>query len=527
MGELMQPQRFGPEETAILKREQKAHYAGQFQQNPITNDGASIKREWFRFYNPIGTSHNDEHGKPIPVRIATSDGTTVEIIPVSPPAAFEHALDSWDCAFKAMEHNDYVAGHQWGRLGPNCFLLNREHGHWNFPDTVCSTHAVFEPKVDLRNYWLKISPMVRAVIDTLKNEIPGVIAVTPEGGKWARTAAIAHYIESGNVYLPNPDLFPWVWDILKECSDGQAARHDDDRDAMTQALKRLYDSMARTGVPEFRIEPRFGEPQTRLPYRERTHTGRLAPDSGYRAGEASGSLDRRDMPAGGLRVIRELALGTMDAAVVGREVARLSLPDVIARMGVIRDLKRQSYELFLPKSAFAPVEPIGSYAELMEQSLLGYEPEAGNWDKRESGKEAIREAHFRTDMIEEEDAALDRLRSLLAFQPPDFQKVPYDRKKAIRLSETDIQAYADYMMAVEGEVRGDWPKLKISPECPQLIAQLGSFRRDKIEEAPPMVAALLMGVCAPMQNKPKELVETKWPLKPRSGNLMARKFAMR
>lgn len=500
-GELMCPARFGPEETAIVKREQREHYAAQFQQAPLSNDGNSIKREWFRFYNPQGTSHNDEHGKPIPVRVATADGTTVEIIPVELPAAFEHVLDSWDMAFKSADHNDYVAGHQWGRLGANCYLLNREHGHWNFPDTLAAvrrlaTHGSQEKLVeDAANG--------RATIDTLKNEIPGVIAVTPEGGKWSRTAAISGYIEAGNVFLPNPDLFPWVWDVMKEFSDGVSAKHDDDRDAATQALKRLYDSMSRTGVPEFRIQPRLGEPQSAC------HVARFLSPVGWRRFVAivpnQAALWMAETPTGCLQVLRELSLDGVDAVKAGREIGRISLPDVIARSREIRSAK-QSYELLLPKEAFAELEPVGCYAEMLEQALLSYEVEAGDYEARQYAKACLREARFRSDMVEEQDAALDRLRSLLAFQPPDFQKVPYEKRKALALAETDIGKYTEYMAMVDGQVHGEWPKLKLAPECVQLIAQLGSFRRDKIDEVPPMVRALLLAVCAPLNHKPKEIV---------------------
>ncbi len=337
----------------------------------------------------------------------------------------------------------------------------------------------------------------------MKNEIPGVIAVTPEGGKWARTAAISGYIEAGNVYLPNPDLFPWVWDILKEFSDGLSAKHDDDRDAMTQGLKRLYDSMSRTGVPEFRIQPRLGEPQTAC------HVAKFLSPVNWRRFVAivpnQAALWMAETPTGCLQVLREFPLDGVDAVKAGREIGRISLPDVVARAREIRSVK-QSYELLLPKEAFAELEPVGCYAEMLEQALLAYEVEDGDYDARQHAKACLREARFRSDMVEEQDAALDRLRSLLAFQPPDFHKVPYDKQKALRLAESDISKYAEYMSMVDGVVHGDWPKLKISPECVRLIAQLGSFRRDKMDEAPPMVRALLLAVCAPLTHKPKEIV---------------------
>lgn len=524
IGELMQPARFGPEEVAILKREQRANYSGQFQQAPLSDGTESLRREWFRFYNPPGTKHVDEHGEPIPVTISGSDGKAIKILPVDLPSAFEHVVDSWDCAFKNADHNDYVAGQQWGRIGANSYLLAREHGHWNFPETLAAVR-----RLSIRGAPEKLvedKANGTAVMDVLRNEIPGLIPVEPNGGKWARVAAVSGYIEAGNVFLPNPDLFPWVWDLLKEFSDGRSSKHDDDTDAMSQALMRLYNSMARTGVPEFRVQPRLGEPQTAC------HVAREMVPAIWRRVVAivpgAAALWLAETPSGSLRVLRELSLNGMDASTAGREIGRLSLPDALARTVQIRDVKRQAYELLLPKEAFAAVEPIGSYAELLERSILEYQPEEGDWDARQRAKAALREAHFRTDMIEEKDAAVDRLRSLLAFQPPDFQQVPYNRQKAMALSEHSLGDYADYMAAVDGEVRGEWPKLKISPDCPKLIAELGSFRRDRMDEAPPLVQALLLAVCAPRQNKPREVVEQAWPVRKsvRNGTLLSRRFSL-
>lgn len=56
-----------------------------------------------------------------------------------------------------------------------------------------------------------------AVIQMLRNRIPGIIPVNPQGGKIARAAAISPLIDAGNVYLPHPQMFPWVNDFIEEC----------------------------------------------------------------------------------------------------------------------------------------------------------------------------------------------------------------------------------------------------------------------------------------------------------------------
>ena len=43
---------------------------------------------------------------------------------------------------------------------------------------------------------------------------------------------------AGNVYLPHPQLCPWVNDLIEECAAFPNGAHDDQVDAMTQALLR-------------------------------------------------------------------------------------------------------------------------------------------------------------------------------------------------------------------------------------------------------------------------------------------------
>jgi predicted phage terminase large subunit-like protein len=72
----------------------------------------------------------------------------------------------------------------------------------------------------------------------LEREISGILAVNPQGGKVARAAAVSPLIEAGNVYLPHPLHAPWVNDFIEECAAFPNGAHDDQVDAMTQALLR-------------------------------------------------------------------------------------------------------------------------------------------------------------------------------------------------------------------------------------------------------------------------------------------------
>jgi predicted phage terminase large subunit-like protein len=72
----------------------------------------------------------------------------------------------------------------------------------------------------------------------LSNKIPGILPVTPSGVKIALAAAVSPLIEAGNIYLPHPSYAPWVYDFIGACAAFPIGAHDDQVDAMTQALRR-------------------------------------------------------------------------------------------------------------------------------------------------------------------------------------------------------------------------------------------------------------------------------------------------
>lgn len=66
-----------------------------------------------------------------------------------------------------------------------------------------------------------------------------MIPVDPEGGKEARANAVSPLFEAGNVYFPHPLYKPWSEDVVEELVAFPNTSHDDDVDALTQALVKL------------------------------------------------------------------------------------------------------------------------------------------------------------------------------------------------------------------------------------------------------------------------------------------------
>lgn len=146
-------------------------------------------------------------------------------------------VQSWDLAFKDTKTSDFVVGQVWARVGAEFYLLDQVRGRWGFSETC-------DEIVNLTARWPQaIAKYVEdkangpAVIDALKRKVPGLIPVNPEGGKEARAAAVSPLIEAGNVRLPA--RAGWVDELVEECASFPNAPHDDQVDALTQALVKL------------------------------------------------------------------------------------------------------------------------------------------------------------------------------------------------------------------------------------------------------------------------------------------------
>lgn len=206
-GELLHPERFDRESVETLKRRLGSYgSSGQLQQRPSPAEGGIIKRGWWQF-----------HRFDVP--------------------AFDQLIQSWDMAFKGKETSDYVVGQVWGRVGSDKFLLDQRREKLEFTDAI-------EAVLEMTRKWPKATAKYvedkangPAVMSALSGEVSGLIPYDPgERSKAARYRAVSPQIEAGDVHLPHPDEFPWVEAFIEECARAPNGAHDDQADAMAQAL---------------------------------------------------------------------------------------------------------------------------------------------------------------------------------------------------------------------------------------------------------------------------------------------------
>lgn len=195
-------------------------WAALYQGHPSPAEGDIFKRDWWQRWTRMPSLH----------------GTFIQ---------------SWDLTFKSSQASDWVVGQVWLQQDANCYLLDQVRGRWGFTDTI-------DQIINLTARWPQATAKLiedkangPAVIDSLRRTIPGIIPITPRESKTARANAVTPLAEAGNVWLPDHAAAAWADALVEELAGFPNATHDDQVDALTQALTYLNPGTA--GFQRFHI----------------------------------------------------------------------------------------------------------------------------------------------------------------------------------------------------------------------------------------------------------------------------------
>ena len=185
----------------------------QWMQNPTSEEGSLIKREWWRVWDK----------------------------PHIPP--LEHIIQSYDTAFLKKESADYSAITTWGVFYPdddspaNLILLDAFKDRLEFPELKKEAYEQYK-------YWNPETVIIEAKASGLpltyelrKMGIP-VINFTPSKGndKHARVNAVSPLFESGIIWAPDEKF---AEEVIEECASFPYGDNDDLVDSTTQAVMRF------------------------------------------------------------------------------------------------------------------------------------------------------------------------------------------------------------------------------------------------------------------------------------------------
>jgi len=214
-----------PEREDITKLYQSKDYmgefnfAGQYQQNPMPREGGIIKKKWFKFYN-------EEHlWKSVEKNEIKVNGI----------------IQSWDTASKIAEHNDYSVCITILRdIKGNSYILECYREKLEFPALIrkiAQKHDLAKEKYKNRIIVLiEDQNSGTSLIQELKHKhriYP--VGIKPEYDKESRLISVSHLIENGTCLFPGN--YPHWWlDFEKELLTFPRSKHDDQCDALSQAL---------------------------------------------------------------------------------------------------------------------------------------------------------------------------------------------------------------------------------------------------------------------------------------------------
>ena len=189
------------------------NWSAQYMQNPTSEEGAILKREWWQPWEK-------------------------ESLP-----QLQHVIQSYDTAFSKKETADYSAITTWGVFfpeeggAPNIILLDAIRGKFDFPElkvVALDANKYWEPETIIIEQKASGEPLTQ---EFRRMGIP-VVPFTPTRGndKHTRVNSCAPVFESGAVWYPYGEKF--AEDVIDECAAFPHGANDDYVDSTTQAILR-------------------------------------------------------------------------------------------------------------------------------------------------------------------------------------------------------------------------------------------------------------------------------------------------
>ena len=140
---------------------------------------------------------------------------------------------SVDSAFKDLATSDYVAIGVIGVKGRKRYVLNVVNRHLDAAATEAEIRRQRDVHRPICAVLVEDKANGPAVVQRLKVNLPGVIAINPQGGKVARMFAVVPEFQAGDWVVDRNAA--WTEPFVEQITMFPGAVHDDMADAMSQA----------------------------------------------------------------------------------------------------------------------------------------------------------------------------------------------------------------------------------------------------------------------------------------------------
>jgi len=146
------------------------------------------------------------------------------------------------------DSSSYVVGQVWGKSGVDKYLIDQVRDRMNFTESLKAVKNLSAKYPEAKAKFIEKKANGAAIITSLRKQISGIIPVNPSGSKIERLYAVTPQFESGNVYIPDPSIAPWVNDYVEELVSFPNATNDDQTDTTSQALNNMENRKKRSTV---------------------------------------------------------------------------------------------------------------------------------------------------------------------------------------------------------------------------------------------------------------------------------------
>ena len=211
----------------VLAGEGEHTWNALYQGHPSAQNGNLFKDHWWQLYNRADVRFSD----------------------------FEYTLLSIDATFKKTETSDMVSMQLWGLAQNHVYLYKLVNKRMGFVETCNKIREIVKDFPAIDQLLVEDKANGSAIIDTLHyiEGMPPVVGVNPLGGKYSRAQAVAPFISTLAVHIPNDfteeESRDIEWDgneklsphvrFITQHSRFPFMKNDDMVDAETQAITRM------------------------------------------------------------------------------------------------------------------------------------------------------------------------------------------------------------------------------------------------------------------------------------------------
>lgn len=196
---------------------QPQFWAAQYMQEPTSEEGAILKREWWQIWE------KDD------------------------PPDVEFVIQVWDTAHDTKSHNDFSACITWGvwfneeTSRHEIIMLNAVKGRWEFPQLkqkALDEYKEWQPECLLIEKKAAGAPLIQELRQMeliVEDYSPSRAGGGVSNDKRARVNSVAPMLFDKVVWAPD---HRWAFEVINECAEFPHGEHDDFVDCVSMALAR-------------------------------------------------------------------------------------------------------------------------------------------------------------------------------------------------------------------------------------------------------------------------------------------------